>query len=356
MSITQITKKDISNCHVQSVSGNRLTGTADENKKVFDNFPQFLAEKINSIISELAGTSGATNINTTNGTLQDVLDSYLASINDRYTKAAADAKITSETHSLVQNVEVDLTTGVITVTKKDGTSTTIDTALEKVPATFELTENDTTGTAILVVTNQDGSQSKADVSKLLNHYSFENTSTIQFNATKQSDGYHITALIPDASITMAKLDSAVTEYINNAKSAAALSETNAKTSETNAKTSETNAANSDAEAESWAVGGTGTRTGEDTDNAKYYSQQAKSSASGAESSASKATSHATSAAESAASAEQAYKDVLNIKELTDITEMKAQLDKKVNVSDISEWTTDELSEIVASAWSDSTSA
>ena len=251
---------------------------------------------------------------------------------------------------------MDLTTGVITVTKKDGTSTTIDTALEKVPATFELTENDTTGTAILVVTNQDGSQSKADVSKLLNHYSFENTSTIQFNATKQSDGYHITALIPDASITMAKLDSAVTEYINNAKSAAALSETNAKTSETNAKTSETNAANSDAEAESWAVGGTGTRTGEDTDNAKYYSQQAKSSASGAESSASKATSHATSAAESAASAEQAYKDVLNIKELTDITEMKAQLDKKVNVSDISEWTTDELSEIVASAWSDSTSA
>lgn len=32
------------------------------------------------------------------------------------------------------------------------------------------------------------------------------------------------------------------------------------------------------EAESWAVGGTGTRTGEDTDNAKYYSEMAEQQA------------------------------------------------------------------------------
>ncbi|MBD5115780.1 MAG: hypothetical protein HDT46_11425 [Ruminococcaceae bacterium] len=79
---------------------------------------------------------------------------------------------------------------------------------------------------------------------------------------------------------------------NNSK----ISETNAKTSETNAMTSAANAANSEAAAKisennaadsaaesqdsaslskSWAVGGTGTRDGEDTDNSKYYSQQSK---------------------------------------------------------------------------------
>ena len=59
----------------------------------------------------------------------------------------------------------------------------------------------------------------------------------------------------------------------NAKSSeivAKTSETNAKISETNAKTSETNALTDANRAQSYTVGGTGTRTGEDTDNAKYY--------------------------------------------------------------------------------------
>ena len=44
----------------------------------------------------------------------------------------------------------------------------------------------------------------------------------------------------------------------------------------NAATSEIDAENSAALSQSWAVGGTGTRTGEDTNNAKYWSDQAKS--------------------------------------------------------------------------------
>ena len=53
------------------------------------------------------------------------------------------------------------------------------------------------------------------------------------------------------------------------------SETNSKTSETNAKTSETNALDSANEARSYAVGGTGTRVGEDTDNSKWYYNEMK---------------------------------------------------------------------------------
>ena len=62
-------------------------------------------------------------------------------------------------------------------------------------------------------------------------------------------------------------------------------------------------------AESWAVGGTGTRTGEDTDNAKYYArltrddaQQAQEDAQSAQESAASAEQSAQSALQSAASA------------------------------------------------------
>ena len=85
------------------------------------------------------------------------------------------------------------------------------------------------------------------------------------------------------------------EATTEAKDAAKVSETNAKESATNAgqseanalasenaaKTSETNAANSATLAKSWAVGGTGTRTNEDFDNAKYYAQHAQTAAKGA---------------------------------------------------------------------------
>lgn len=328
--MNKITNSEIQKYHVQSVTGNRLTGTVEQNKMVFDNFPQFVADRINEIIDELTGTGGAGSISTTGGTLQSVLDSYLASINDRYTKDATNTLVTAETKDLVKSVAVDINTGVITVTKKDGTSTTIDTAIEKIPATFSLENDDATGKASLVVTNQDGSVTKTDVSNLLNHYTFENTGLINFTAVKSADGYHITAVVNDASVGMAQLNAEVTDYINGVKAAVALSEANAKTSETNAKTSETNAFASASKAQSYAVGGTGTRTGEDSDNAKYYAEQASNSASSAESSASSATSSATSAATSAASAEKAYNDLKGIEGLGDITEFKKQLDNKAN--------------------------
>lgn len=69
---------------------------------------------------------------------------------------------------------------------------------------------------------------------------------------------------------------------------AKISETNAgnsrkaaKTSEDNAKTSETNAASSESEAKAWAVGPSGTGSGSDTNNAKYWAERARAAAGGA---------------------------------------------------------------------------
>lgn len=72
---------------------------------------------------------------------------------------------------------------------------------------------------------------------------------------------------------------------SNLAKAAKTSETNSKTSETNAKnsataakTSETNAASHEKMAKSYAMGDTGVRTGEATDNSKYYYEQTKKNA------------------------------------------------------------------------------
>jgi hypothetical protein len=78
--------------------------------------------------------------------------------------------------------------------------------------------------------------------------------------------------------------------------------TDASASATSASTSATNASNSATEAESYAKGGTGTRTGEDTDNAKYYKEQADVSATNASTSASNASASATTATNKATEA------------------------------------------------------
>ena len=69
-----------------------------------------------------------------------------------------------------------------------------------------------------------------------------------------------------------------------------------------ARSSAAAAAASATKSESYAVGGTSSRTGEDTDNAKYYKEQAAASATNAANSQSSASQSATAAAESATAA------------------------------------------------------
>ena len=78
--------------------------------------------------------------------------------------------------------------------------------------------------------------------------------------------------------------------------------TDASASASSASTSATNASNSATEAKSYTKGGTGTRTGEDTDNAKYYKEQADTSATNASASASNASTSATTASNKATEA------------------------------------------------------
>lgn len=109
----------------------------------------------------------------------------------------------------------------------------------------------------------------------------QNAKTYMDNAKTYMDNASTSEINAKASETNAKLsETNAGASENNAKLSetnAKLSETNAKTSENNAsvsednaKTSETNALDSANKAQSYAVGGTGTRTNEDYDNASYY--------------------------------------------------------------------------------------
>lgn len=114
-----------------------------------------------------------------------------------------------------------------------------------------------------------------------------NTNTYMGNAKTSEEN----AKISENAAKVSETNSAISEA--NAKTSetnAGVSETNAKASETNAlvseqnsKVSETNALNSANRAQSYAVGGTGTRDGEDINNAYYYYEKVKSIISGLES-------------------------------------------------------------------------
>lgn len=301
--------------YVKSNQGQRLTGTVEQNKDAFDKFPQLIMDKYNALVDLLVALN---------------LDSIVTDIGSRYTKDETDTLVSSETSDLIEKIEFTALDGKFTITTKGGTTTVIDTNIEKIPASFELmTEGDNT---YLKVTNSDGTFSQTDVTELVDIYTFTDSETIDFTGTNT-----VTAVIKPNSITLDHLSltavSTLEGYVSAAASSASsanasansaeqsasnastfeqsakLYAEDAKTAKSGAETSATQAsssavtatqaasqanasvnqaasqataaANSATLSKSYAQGGTGTRTGEDTNNAKYYMEQAAGIVSGA---------------------------------------------------------------------------
>ena len=308
---------------VRNVSAlpNVIVGQASTLKATFDEAGSDIKNFINNFLTALEAFSAASNIGAMNGELQSnlqaIIDEFATSIANRYTKAEIDSKVSTETGDLVKTLAIDLNTGVFTITKKDGTIETIDTALEKVPTNFAFVEEN--GMYYLRVTNTDGTSTQVDVTTLFNDYTFDNSDSIAFSTVKDGNKATITAEIRDASIGIEKLSltavsqlegyvssasqsaqtattkaneasESATNAFNSANTAvnsannAATSATSAQTSANNAATSASSASSSAANAtsqatlsQSWAVGNTGARDGENTNNAKYWAEQAKTS-------------------------------------------------------------------------------
>ena len=288
--------------YVKSNQGRRLNGTVEQNKDAFDKFPQLNMDKHNELVDLLIALG---------------LDSISTDISSRYTKEETNTKISEETTDLIKTISYTKGDGKFEITTKGGVVTEIDTDLEKIPASFELMEIE--GKTYLRITNQDGTYTQTEVTSLLNVYSFNDSDTIDFT---ESPKYSVTAIVKPNSITLDHLSltavstlegyvSAAAGSANSAAGSASAAETSANNASTfnqsakgyseSAAASKASASESEASAgnaatianqrataadtsailsQSYAKGGTGTRAGEDADNAKYYMEQAKAAAGG----------------------------------------------------------------------------
>ena len=189
------------------------------------------------------------------------MDGSIDIIDDRVITLDTTKATKAEVATLVADVTFEESTGIITITKKNGSKITIDTQMEKIAINFDY--NPTTQQIILTLI--DGTKQYIDLSALITQYEFLDSDTVAFYIDK--DG-KVSAIVKEGSIEEKHLEP---NYLAKIKVEVAKAESSMK----NAATSENNAASSATKAQSYAVGGTGSRKGEDSDNAKYYSEQAK---------------------------------------------------------------------------------
>lgn len=267
--------------------------TAAALKAAFDSNSNELKPAVNGMIDDLTGTGGAGEIGVSpvegvsGTTVQAMLAALKALIDLCETQAGSAAALALKADKatvakLVETVAFNAQTGVFTITEQGGTVHTIDTVLEKVPMSCRLDGQD------FVLTLEDGTEQRVSLAAFLTPQEFVNSDTVQFEVA----GNTIRAKIKSGSIDADMLTGTILDELKSFRDAAAFSAAGAAASEQNAAAYKTAAARSAqaadekaaesgsqaALAQSYAVGGTGTRTGEDTDNAKYYRDQALLSA------------------------------------------------------------------------------
>ena len=281
----------------------KLTGTAAQNKMVFDRLiRETVKELFNGLIDTLAGAGGASEIGTAEigGLVGGDVQTALGSLKTLLDTKSADADVTAAlalksdraaTDLHVKSVSFNARTGAFTFTHEDGRQTVIDTALEKVATNWEYDADN----QALALTLADGTIQLVPLSSFITETEFLDSGQIAFSVSN----HRVTATVKTGSITEAMLSSALAAqlrgYVQNAANSAAAAAQHRAAAEgfrdaagqdaadaaaaaDAAETSETAATASADLARSWARGGTGTRAGEDTDNARYWCEQARVSA------------------------------------------------------------------------------
>lgn len=206
---------------------------------------------------------GATNLNKMDKAIE-IIDNEVVEISAETTALGESKADADQLNNMIVDFAYDDRTGVMTLTRYDGTTLIVDTSIEKMAVNFFYDAEKEQ----LVITLEDGTNQYVDMSALVTQYEFDNTDTIVLSVGENG---HISASIRSGSITREMLSSDfLSEIITY--------ESNAAASAAQAKSSEENAAIDAKLSQSYAVGGSGIRDGENTDNSKYYSEQAEQSA------------------------------------------------------------------------------
>lgn len=165
---------------------------------------------------------------------------------------------------MVTNWQIDDRTGIVTLTKYDGTKVSINTALNQLAVNFDYDAVNQQ----LVITQTDGTQKIVDMSALITQYEFLDTDTVSFFVDENGK---VSAKVKEGSIEEKHLQP---NYLADIKVEVAKAQGYA----TDAQESAGNAAYDAKLSQSYAVGGSGIRENEDVDNAREYAKKAKESA------------------------------------------------------------------------------
>ena len=184
------------------------------------------------------------------------MDSAIDVIDDRVITLDTTKATKAEVATLVADVTFEESTGIITITKKNGSKIAIDTQMEKIAVNF--TYNSTTQQIILTLI--DGTKQYIDLSALITQYEFLDSDTVAFYIDSSGK---VSAIVKEGSIEEKHLEPNYLAKIKVEAAKAELSQKAAATSEANAKASEDAAKASETAAK------------KSEDNAKYYYQQAK---------------------------------------------------------------------------------
>ena len=237
------------------------------------------------------------NLNNMDGAIKTLADSLDVAYNELDTKKLSvdgSYKIISETPTW------DEKTGILRFKFYDGTEFMVDFNVEKIPVSFSMNEK-----GVITMTTEDGTEWIADIGSLTPNYVYDDNERIAVTTSKAEDGStHVSFDLKKGSIT--------NDYLANDYLASIIAETvkaqnassDAKKSADSASESASNAAYDAKLAQSYAIGGSEIRDGEDLDNAKYYANESKNQAKNATDYAISASANATAAKKSADSASE----------------------------------------------------
>lgn len=196
---------------------------------------------------------GATNLNK--------IDVFCNNVDNALIQMDAAKLNVATANSMLASVGFNQETGVFTFKELGGTTYTYDLNLEKIPVSFTLTEE-----GVLIMTTEDGTEWECNIADLIKDYVFDDSETIAFEKEfvgtddEGKGSYHVSASVKAGSINENHLDpdyrADILTYKTQAQEAANDSLTYSKDSKR------------------WAVGDA-EYEGSETDNAKYYKEQAE---------------------------------------------------------------------------------
>ncbi len=187
-------------------------------------------------------------------------------------------------NSMIASLAINTSTGVITATELNGKTYTWDLNIEKIPVSFSLSSD-----GILTMTTSDGTKFTANIADLIKEYVFDDSDTIDFNRTFSGNVYHVTAVVKAGSLNESHFEPNFAAEIRNNRNIA--------------QSAANDSLQYSKDSKRWAVGDSD-YLGSETDNAKFYAEEAEKSKEAAEKSEANSASSSSMAYEYALLAEQ----------------------------------------------------